>query len=101
MATAQVPLAQPLQVDEAAEKDPALSSDASTYTESLRSSLLEALQESGRGYHKYRSDAAYILPEDKSEQDRLDLQHAFWLKSVGEKLYLAPLGDNTREVLDL
>lgn len=43
-----------------------------------------------------------MLPEDKREQDRLDLQHALYLKSFGgDKLYLAPIGDKTESVLDL
>ena len=102
MTTAEVPLQVPVQVDEHAANDSTLGDDASTYTQSIRSSLLEALQENGRGYHKYRSDAAYILPEDAREQERLDLQHALWLKSAGDdRLYLAPLGDDVRDVLDL
>lgn len=101
MATAEVPVAQAVQPDDSAESDSAIGSDSSTYTETLRSSLLEALQENGRGYHKYRSEQGYIFPEDQREQDRLDLQHQLFFKSFGEdKLYLAPLEKKT-DVLDL
>ena len=50
---------------------------------------------------RYKSEQAYIFPEDQREQDRLDLQHALFLKSFGDdKLYLAPI-QSPQEVLDL
>lgn len=48
-----------------------------------------------------RSENTYILPEDKREQDRLDLQHALCLLSTDQQLALAPIGNNVRNVLDL
>ena len=50
---------------------------------------------------RYKSEQAYIFPEDQREQDRLDLQHALFLKSFGDdKLYLAPI-KQAQGVLDL
>lgn len=117
---------------DAHETDSGFGDNSSTYTESIRSSLLESLKENGRGYHKVlvstfgwalwiavaatdlwttcsrcanigadRSENTYILPEDQREQDRLDLQHALFLLSSDDKLALAPVGDNLRNVLDL
>ena len=51
--------------------------DLSSYTESLRSSLLQSVPENGRKYHKYRQ-GKYILPDDDIERDRLDLQVDIW-----------------------
>ena len=75
--------------------------DESTYTESIRSSILGTLPENGRGYHKYRDAVQYILPEDEREQERLDMQHAMFLKSFGDKLFLAPIREPINEALDL
>ena len=53
---------------------------------------------------RYQSDcfrhADYFLPNDESEQDRLDLFHHMFLLLLGGRLYLAPL-ENTRKVLDV
>ncbi|ETN45927.1 uncharacterized protein HMPREF1541_00109 [Cyphellophora europaea CBS 101466] len=82
------------------EIDSAFGEGDSTYTATLRSSLLESVQENGRGYHKYR-DGVYILPEDAREQERLDLQHEMFLRSLDRKLYLAPIDEPVHEALDL
>ena len=68
------------------------SSDAAStaYTESLRSSLLQSVQENGRGYHRYR-DGHYFIPDDDQEQERLDMQHEMFLITMDRRLYYAPL----------
>jgi len=92
-----------IQAEDPADHDSALGSDESTLTESLRSSLLESVRENGRGYHRYKSTAGgeYPLPEDEGEQERLEIQHEAFLRTFGGKLYLSPLGEGVREVLDL
>ena len=77
--------------------DSAVGSDQSTYTETLRSSLLQSVRENGRSYHKYH-DGAYILPEDEQEQDRLDMQHEIYLRTLGRKLLLAPVRDHLGDI---
>lgn len=42
-----------------------------------------------------------LLPEDESEQERLDLQHELFTRTFDGKLHLSPIGDNVHEVLDL
>ena len=88
-----------IEADSASETDSALGEDQSTYTASLRSSLLQSVSENGRGYHKYR-DGQYIVPEDKTEQDRLDMQHEMFIRTFGGKIHLAPVRE-AYEVLDL
>ncbi|KAK2795450.1 hypothetical protein FQN52_005216 [Onygenales sp. PD_12] len=56
--------------------------------------------ENGRRYHGYK-DGAYFLPNDKREQDRLDLQHSIYRGVLNGHLYLAPIGANPKRVLDL
>lgn len=55
--------------------------------------------ESGRTFHGYK-DGKYFLPNDAAEQDRLDLQHAGFLRLLDGRLYLAPLQD-PKFVLDI
>lgn len=80
--------------------DSSFGDNGSTYTETLRSSLLESLKENGRGYHKYR-DGTYMLPEDEREQERLDMQHNMFLNTFGGKLVLAPVDVQVLAALDL
>ncbi|KAK5053182.1 hypothetical protein LTR84_002156 [Exophiala bonariae] len=89
-----------IEADEPNEAESALGDDISQLTQSIRSSLLQGVEENGRKYHKYK-DGSYILPEDDKEQDRLDLQHEMFLKSLDQKLHLAPIDSKLHEVLDL
>jgi SAM-dependent methyltransferase len=100
MSAAEDAAAQRIEADAREDTESALGEDESTYTQSLRSSLLESLRENGRGYHKYR-DGQYILPEDEREQERLDMQHAMFLRSFQNRLYLAPVEETIHEALDL
>ncbi|KAF5019752.1 hypothetical protein F66182_8237 [Fusarium sp. NRRL 66182] len=63
--------------------------DATSSTESLRSSIFDYRQENGRTYHKYK-DGKYNLPNDEEENERLDLQHHLCLLTFDNKLGLSP-----------
>lgn len=69
---AEVPATEAIQADDDSQPDvdSGIGDDQSTYTESIRSSILESLKENGRGYHKFRSEANYILPEVRKVIDR-------------------------------
>jgi SAM-dependent methyltransferase len=54
----------------------------------------------GRRYHRYR-EGKYMMPNDETEQDRLNLQHQLWLMTLDSKLSLAPLKKEPEQVLDL
>lgn len=83
------------------DSDSALGSDESTYTETLRSDLVQKVRENGRAYHRYR-DGHYILPDDEREQERLDMQHEMCLRTFGRKLLLAPMGEKpVNDALDI
>ncbi|EAS27293.3 TAM domain methyltransferase [Coccidioides immitis RS] len=73
---------------------------SSVYSESLRSSFYQSVMENGRGYHKYR-DGSYFMPEDESEQERLDMQHEIFLKTMNRKLFHSPVPRQVHSVLDL
>lgn len=58
--------------------------------------------ENGRRYHAYR-EGAYILPNDDTEQQRLDMLHHVYRVIAGGALHYAPLSedDPPSRVLDL
>ncbi|KAK3935146.1 methyltransferase domain-containing protein [Diplogelasinospora grovesii] len=74
--------------------------DSST---SVRSSIYRFLTENGRTYHAFHS-GKYLLPNDESEQDRLeklpDLQHHSFKIMMDGKLHFAPL-TRPKRVLDI
>jgi SAM-dependent methyltransferase len=69
-------------------------------TSTLSSSCFEWVHENGREYANYGKNL-YGLPIDEKEQDRLDIQHAKYLDILGGELYLAPIGPNPQDILDL
>ena len=47
-----------------------------------------------RRCHRYSRDKSpYYLPDDKAEQDRMDLLHFLWISTLGGKLCMAPIED--------
>ncbi|KAJ0141199.1 hypothetical protein HZ326_15931 [Fusarium oxysporum f. sp. albedinis] len=94
----------PLQADDAASlsHDSALaaSHESGSYLTSLNSSVLNYKYENGRRYHAFR-EGAYLVPNDDEEQDRMDLGHHIYRLVLGGDLFLAPIGDKVKRVLDL
>ncbi|KAL1962435.1 hypothetical protein VTN77DRAFT_9706 [Rasamsonia byssochlamydoides] len=84
---------------QATDNDSTYGNELSTYTASLTSSALDYRYENGRRYHGYR-DGSYLLPNDKTESDRLDMLHEMTLTIMGRKLFLAPISSPQR-VIDL
>ncbi|KAI9772568.1 MAG: hypothetical protein M1839_002450 [Geoglossum umbratile] len=94
------PGAQPtLAVDE--EYDSAYEDDSdASFTTSISSSVRAYRNEHGRRYHAYK-DGSYAFPNDDIENDRLDLQHLIFLKTLDEKLHLAPIEQGLHNILDV
>ncbi|KAF4955598.1 hypothetical protein FGADI_4433 [Fusarium gaditjirri] len=67
--------------------------DAASSTASINSSIMAYRTENGRTYHAFRESINYVLPNDSSEQERLDLQHHLFALTLGGKLYLSPIDD--------
>ncbi|KNB16563.1 hypothetical protein FOXG_14391 [Fusarium oxysporum f. sp. lycopersici 4287] len=83
------------------DSDSTLSSEISTYTASLTSSVLNYPTEFGRQYHAYNADS-YNFPNDEAERERLDLTHLLITKGIGNRLFLAPVDLNrSARVLDI
>lgn len=68
-------------------------------TTSLRSSLLDYVYENGRRYHAYRS-GQYLLPNDDTEQERLDMTHHVFLLTLNGSLCATKL-ESPQEILDI
>ena len=82
--------------------DSSLGDDAasSKYTASLTSSIQAYPIENGRRYHAFK-DGSYVMPNDESELDRLDLTHNMLKIAMGMKLYNAPIGTAPKRILDI
>ncbi|RSL95097.1 hypothetical protein CDV31_014047 [Fusarium ambrosium] len=93
----------PLEADDNLRDDDsayAVSEGSASYQTSLASSVINYKYENGRRYHAFRS-GSYILPNDDSEQDRMDLVHHIYRLLLDGELFLAPINKQPRRVLDL
>ncbi|KAI5816918.1 S-adenosyl-L-methionine-dependent methyltransferase [Pyronema omphalodes] len=88
-----------LEVDPKQEEIDYYETGSESDTTSLSSSIFHYEYENGRRYHAYRA-GTYALPNDETEQDRLDMMHHIYLLLLGGQLYSAPL-DNPQRVLDI
>ena len=71
----------------------------SQYSTSLASSVMNYKYENGRRYHSYR-EGSYPLPNDESEQERLDLLHHIFKLMLDGELFRAPIPPDPHRVLD-
>lgn len=68
---------------------------------SLTSTVYNYQYENGRRYHNFRA-GKYVLPNDETEQDRLDAGHHLWMLTMKGRLFSAPLPpDGPKRCLDL
>lgn len=84
----------------AGDSDSTLGDEVSKYTASLTSSIENYPFENGRRYHAFK-DGSYIMPNDDSELDRLDLAHGMVRLAMNGKLFYAPIGDKPGRILDI
>lgn len=70
-------------------------------TASVNSSLFSYTYENGRRYHSYKeSGSGYLLPNDSTEAERLDLTHHLFCLTLDGDLCLTKL-DNPERILDV
>ncbi|KAK8164555.1 S-adenosyl-L-methionine-dependent methyltransferase [Phyllosticta citrichinensis] len=74
--------------------------DCASDTTSIASSVCNYRFENGRRYHAYK-DGSYWGPNDEKAQEHLDIAHHLWLKTLDDKLHLAPLPSRVSKVLDI
>ncbi|OLN86241.1 Malonyl-[acyl-carrier protein] O-methyltransferase 1-like protein 4 [Colletotrichum chlorophyti] len=91
----------PIEVDDVVDDGLSIDDQISTYTASLSPSVVDYPTEYGRRYHAYRA-GTYQFPNDEREIERLDLIHTLHVKTIGNKLFLAPIeADKTHRILDI
>lgn len=92
----------PIEVDSnlVPDGDSSYGDEVSTYTASLTSSIRNYRYENGRRYHAYR-EGSYLLPNDESENDRLDIHNHLMTLLLDGNLHMAPIGKNPQRILDI
>jgi hypothetical protein len=81
------------------DNDSAYFDDNISSTQSVSSSIYDYERSHGRTYHAYHG-GKYWLPNDDSEQERMDVMYHAIRLSTGDKLFHAPLVNPTA-VLDI
>ncbi|KAK4446112.1 S-adenosyl-L-methionine-dependent methyltransferase [Podospora aff. communis PSN243] len=76
-------------------------SDAESSTASISSSILEYRALHGRTFHSARHQTDYYAPNDDQAKESIDLSHHYLTLLCGGKLFLAPIPDDVKEVLDV
>jgi SAM-dependent methyltransferase len=91
------PLIQPdLDIDDEAYAE----STTTSYVTSIASEISRGVLENERIYPQY-GQHKYGMPVDEEEMRRMDLQHHKYALVLGNKHFLAPIGDYPQEILDL
>jgi SAM-dependent methyltransferase len=80
--------------------DSALGDDHEHSVTSITSSVLAYQEENGRRYHAL-SRGKYVLPNDEMENERLDMQHELYVRTMEGELALCPKAQTARRVLDM
>jgi len=92
---------QAVEADDDDESGSSYESGVSSETTSVSDSVFSFVYANGRRYHSDRfRKADYFMPNDETEQDRLDLYHHIFLSLLGGKLGTAPVKD-LHKVLDV
>ncbi|RJE26710.1 hypothetical protein PHISCL_00941 [Aspergillus sclerotialis] len=89
----------PILVDSYPDDDNYAESSASELT-SLRSSITDYVYENGRRYHAYHSGAYWGSNDEKAIQ-ALDIMHHVYTLLLHGKLFLAPIPNDVKRVLDV
>ncbi|KAL2000279.1 hypothetical protein VTN02DRAFT_3326 [Thermoascus thermophilus] len=95
----QTPSAPTVEID-TEQSDSVYGDELSSYSASLTSSVQNYEWKHGRRYHSYQS-GSYQFPNDEAEQDRLDMCHHIFFKTLSDQLFLAPINPSGMRILDL
>ena len=75
-------------------------STTTSYVTSIASEVSKGILENDRIYPSYGKHN-YGMPVDEEEMDRMDLQHRKYELCLGDRHFLAPIGDSPQKILDL
>ncbi|KAI2639086.1 S-adenosyl-L-methionine-dependent methyltransferase [Hypomontagnella submonticulosa] len=81
--------------------DSALGRDNVSSTASLSASIMEYRTIHGRRYHSARGGTDYWGPNDEIQANSMDLTHHTLTLLFDDKIFLAPIGDDPKKVLDV
>ncbi|KAF5017329.1 hypothetical protein F66182_10758 [Fusarium sp. NRRL 66182] len=95
-----VPAADSLDCDDS-ETASSVGDDAASSTTSITASILEYRTIQGRTFHSDRHPTEYFTPNDKQQSASIDINHQALTLLLGGKLFLAPIKDNVKKVLDV
>jgi hypothetical protein len=70
-------------------------------TSTLDSRFCDYVEENGRTYHSYQEGKMYFMPNDETEQDRLDFQHGLFLLTFQNRLHICPYVNKSGRVLEI
>ena len=73
---------------------------STSYVTSIASEISRGILENERLYPQYGRHS-YGMPVDEAEMDRMDLQHRKYGLVIGDRHFLAPIGDCPQSILDL
>ncbi|RDW88352.1 S-adenosyl-L-methionine-dependent methyltransferase-17 [Coleophoma cylindrospora] len=98
MADNPIPVDAPLvaEADDWSDVDSGLGSSIVISMRSIAESIRKHREENGRTYHKFKEEKGYILPNDETEIDRLDLQHHLFGLTFNNRLHLCPAGKENK-----
>jgi hypothetical protein len=99
MADVVVPANETVEVDDFDDSDSTYFEDSGSSTQSVTSSIYDYERSHGRTYHAYHG-GKYWLPNDDSEQDRMDIMYHAVRLTIGDAIFHAPLVNPTM-VLDV
>ncbi|KAI0473360.1 S-adenosyl-L-methionine-dependent methyltransferase [Xylariaceae sp. FL0804] len=86
---------------EADDADSAYGDDTVSSTASLSASILEYRTLHGRTFHSERGSGQSWNPNDNQHDESMDILHHCITLAMGDKLFLAELGDNVHKALDV
>ncbi|KAK1751469.1 mRNA 3'-end-processing protein yth1 [Echria macrotheca] len=75
--------------------------DVESSTASISSSVLEYRAIQGRTFHSARHPTDYFTPNDGQQQQSVDLTHHYLTVLLDGKLYLAPIPEDVKNVIDI
>ncbi|KAI2602730.1 S-adenosyl-L-methionine-dependent methyltransferase [Hypoxylon sp. NC1633] len=87
--------------DEEGDADSALGEDAASSTNSITASILEYRTIQGRTYHSEKHNSKYFTPNDEQQLQSQDITHHYLTMLIEDKLFLAPIQDDVKKVLDI
>lgn len=82
------------------DNDSTYGEDAETDTTSIQTWIRDYRVENGRTYHAFK-DGKYWGSNDEEANQHLDIGHTLYTKTFGDRLFLAPIGPNPAQILDL